>query len=144
MPHKRAKLLGVQQTMIIGSFVAGPAMGGYLASLYGPHHTFYVVGALTALTSLMYSILPETLEKARLWPWSRKPEAEARPAPDSTAEESPAAAQPGVVETWTKLLKDPDQQVCTCMLACICMPGLLVWLQDCIALHAMYDCVPTH
>ena len=96
-PMHRAKLLGVQQTLITAAFVTGPAIGGWLATMYGPQAAFMMVGTLTGVCSLGYSFLPETLKKKKL-----------------------GAEAPKNDISWSKLLRDPNQQV---VRACTLQPG---------------------
>ena len=55
----RAKILGVQSGIISAAYVAGPALGGGLVSLYSPQTAFVLIGAATAVCSVAYAQLPE-------------------------------------------------------------------------------------
>lgn len=101
----RAKLLGVQQAVIACSFIAGPAIGGWLAELYDARTAFIVVGAAAAACSLGYSFLPETLVV-------KKPKKGA----DAEKEEKEAKRK-----TWGQLLKNKSQQSIVTMQATLAM-----------------------
>ena len=53
--------MGVQQGIIGAAFVAGPALGGWLASGQEAGSAFVVVGAGAAVCAAGYALLPETL-----------------------------------------------------------------------------------
>ena len=119
VPQHRAKLLGVQQTIITAAFVAGPAIGGWLATMYGPQVAFMLVGSLTGLCSFGYSLLPETLKNKRPMFGRAKPNNGA--AAVATGSDGKAATSGGVAGdnddddddgvAWGTLLRDPNQQV---------------------------------
>lgn len=62
-PQHRARIMGLNQ-MIVGSvWVVGPAIGGWLAETYGYRNSFIIAGVGSALCSLGYMTLPETLQR---------------------------------------------------------------------------------
>eukprot|EP01063_Lacrimia_lanifica_P041665 TRINITY_DN9779_c1_g4_i1.p1 TRINITY_DN9779_c1_g4~~TRINITY_DN9779_c1_g4_i1.p1 ORF type:complete len:465 (+),score=84.77 TRINITY_DN9779_c1_g4_i1:57-1451(+) len=87
IPGHRAKVLGGTQAVVTAAFVAGPAIGGFLAEVSGPRTAFLVVGGAMALSSVGFRSLPET-----------KPPAAA------------AAAEGEERSVWTMLQKNRDQQ----------------------------------
>lgn len=93
----------VQQTVVAGAFIAGPALGGIIAEAYGPQQAFFFVGAAAALCSAGYSFLPETLTAAQ--------------AESAKAKRRASAAAAGSVGTmkalwaeWGGLISSPPQQ----------------------------------
>lgn len=62
-PAHRAKIMGLQGMILGSAWVAGPIVGGFLAEQYGAQNSFFVAGVGTALCSIGYSFLPETLDK---------------------------------------------------------------------------------
>ena len=56
----RGKLLGVQQAAVALGFIGGPALGGGLAEVLGPHALFHAVGVCNLLCVAGYALLPET------------------------------------------------------------------------------------
>ena len=85
----------------MSSFVAGPAIGGALATMWGPQVPFYVVGAMTAACSAGYSLLPETLQNPQPL-FQRK---------EDKADALSKAPKKSFFEDWGDLLRDPNQQV---------------------------------
>lgn len=61
-PEHRGKILGFQQATIGSVWIFGPAMGGFLAEAYGFQNAFIIAGVGSALCSLGYRQLPETLK----------------------------------------------------------------------------------
>lgn len=61
-PEHRGKILGFQQATIGSVWIFGPAMGGFLAEAYGFRNAFVIAGVGSALCSLGYRQLPETLK----------------------------------------------------------------------------------
>ena len=61
-PEHRGKILGFQQATIGSVWIFGPAMGGFLAEAYGYQNAFIIAGVGSALCSLGYRQLPETLK----------------------------------------------------------------------------------
>ena len=57
LPGDRAKILGLQSTVINMAYAAGPAIGGVCCDLYGVRTCFYIVGGAAILTSVGYSLL---------------------------------------------------------------------------------------
>ena len=51
-PQHRAKLLGLHQTAFTVAFTVGPAVGGWMADVYGFMPSFFGVAAACCLTSL--------------------------------------------------------------------------------------------
>jgi len=58
MPEYRARILGVQATIINSAWVAGPALGGLLADAYGARAAFLTVGLASTLATISYYALP--------------------------------------------------------------------------------------
>ena len=57
-PYRRPS----NQALVGSVWVVGPAIGGWLAEIYGFRNAFFVAGAGAALCSLGYTRLPETLK----------------------------------------------------------------------------------
>ena len=60
-PEHRAKIMGFQGVVIGSVWIVGPALGGQLAEWYGYQNSFIIAGIGSALCSLGYRQLPETL-----------------------------------------------------------------------------------
>merc|ERR1719478_1002760 len=80
VPQYRAKIMGVNSAITGSVWVVGPAVGGWLAEHYGFRNSFFIAGIGSALCSLGYMQLPETL-KAKVspspWPFQGLGNAEA-------------------------------------------------------------------
>lgn len=63
-PQHRATIMAAQGMILSGVWVAGPALGGYLAEFWGIQNSFFIAGVGIALCSFGYSRLPETLHAA--------------------------------------------------------------------------------
>eukprot|EP01064_Diplonema_japonicum_P037082 TRINITY_DN8601_c2_g1_i1.p1 TRINITY_DN8601_c2_g1~~TRINITY_DN8601_c2_g1_i1.p1 ORF type:complete len:468 (+),score=43.31 TRINITY_DN8601_c2_g1_i1:52-1404(+) len=96
MPSYRAQIMGVQHTMVTAAFVAGPAIGGFLAEAYGARPAFMIVGMAMAASGMGYSFLEET---------KKKDSTEIPPDKDDNGKPSLKVAD-GVLA----LLKDKEQQ----------------------------------
>ena len=57
LPGDRAKILGLQSTVINMAYAAGPAIGGVCCDLYGVRTSFFIVGGAAILPSVGYSLL---------------------------------------------------------------------------------------
>ena len=60
IPDQRAKIAGVQNTVVGVAYAVGPAVGGYLCDLYGARTMFFGVGAANAICTMGYFLLPES------------------------------------------------------------------------------------
>ena len=83
-------------SVIIAAFAGGPAMGGFVAEVYGAQASFLVVGAAGVLCALGYTLLPETQGRR------------AREAAGMAGVERDADARKGSLVR--ELLRRPDQQ----------------------------------
>lgn len=116
--------------MILGAFVAGPAIGGWLATVGGPSAAFMVVGGLAGLCSFGYSMLPETLTKEV---------AEKQKAAQAASGGGGMAA---AFQVWMDLLKNPHQQVSPLLLAASpCMPRFVTHVLMRMPTHTASPCV---
>lgn len=117
-PEHRGKILGFQQATIGSVWIFGPAMGGFLAEAYGFRNAFVIAGVGSALCSLGYRQLPETL-KLRPQPADNGQDASAK---DAAAAGEGLLPRLGVSEAtltqnfseWRRnaaeLCRDPNQQ----------------------------------
>lgn len=97
IPHQRAKIAGVQNTVVSVAYAVGPAVGGYLCDLYGPRNMFFIVGAANAVCTLGYFLLPESSSSA-----SR--------ATTTTSSGGTQDETDGIWAVYRELLQDPDRQ----------------------------------
>lgn len=120
--------------MINLAYAFGPAIGGWLADLYGARTSFVIVGSAAAAASLGFSLLPETHHAghpkhadraeqvepaAQRTTWAASDAADAAEAGGAVGEaratEGPREkegrpAQAGVLAVYGPLLRNPDQQ----------------------------------
>ena len=61
-PDHRGTILGFQQATIGSVWIVGPAIGGFCAEAWGLQNSFIIAGVGSALCSLGYRHLPETLK----------------------------------------------------------------------------------
>ena len=103
VPQHRAKITGVQTSVINLAYAAGPALGGALCDVYGARPAFFIVGAATATAAAGYSMLPETFagtaaaaararEAREAAEQKEKEDAALLPPPDDGAKANAAAA----------------------------------------------------
>lgn len=125
-PAHRAKIMGLNGAIAGSVWVVGPAVGGWLAETYGIRNSFFIAGMGSAICSLGYTQLPETLKM--------KPSV-----PDQSAREASWSTVAGshVQNWWTDirpLLESPNQQA---LIAMSIVPSLR-WscFTTVVALHA--------
>lgn len=107
-PEHRGKILGFQQALIGSVWIFGPAMGGFLAEAYGFRNAFIIAGVGSALCSLGYRQLPETLKLRS------QPENDPAGQDDASAKDAAAATLTKNFSEWRRnaaeLCRDPNQQ----------------------------------
>eukprot|EP00928_Gymnodinium_smaydae_P022595 TRINITY_DN18928_c0_g1_i1.p1 TRINITY_DN18928_c0_g1~~TRINITY_DN18928_c0_g1_i1.p1 ORF type:complete len:471 (-),score=44.14 TRINITY_DN18928_c0_g1_i1:95-1507(-) len=69
-PNHRAKIMGLNNAVAGSVWVVGPAIGGWLAETYGIRNSFFIAGIGSAICSLGYTQLPETLKVKKIAPAS--------------------------------------------------------------------------
>ena len=106
-PEHRGKILGFQQALIGSVWIFGPAMGGFLAEAYGFRNAFIIAGVGSALCSLGYRQLPETLKL-------RSQATDDAAGQDASAKDAAAATLTKNFSEWRRnaaeLCRDPNQQ----------------------------------
>ena len=129
VPEHRAKLMGINQALVGSVWVIGPALGGWLAEMYGFRNAFFVAGAGAALCSLGYTRLPETLKTPTMN--EDAAEAAAAAAPHKTMREH--------VDAWwidVKPLLASRNQRALIAIACV-FPLRLSCVTTVVAFHVM-------
>ncbi|KAL7546792.1 hypothetical protein ACHAWF_010130 [Thalassiosira exigua] len=114
-PGQRAKIMGMQSTIINGAYAVGPAVGGYLCDLYGARNMFFVVGAANAVCTAGYSMLPESMKAL---PAAKEEDAKEKKSDvtnsegesSNIVEEVESQEKEGAWAVYRELLKDPDRQ----------------------------------
>jgi len=95
LPDQRAKIAGIQNTVVTVAYAVGPAVGGTLCDLYGARSMFFLVGGANAICTMGYFLLPESKSKID------KPS-------DKTS--SSSNDNESLWTVYRELLKDPDRQ----------------------------------
>ena len=110
--------VGVQSTTINMAYAVGPLAGGVLADSFGCRASFVIVGTAAAVSSLLFTLVPETLARRT----------------DKTAEK--CVQQTGWWEVYGPLLRSPDQQAA--MAVSFAIFSSYSTLMTIMPLHAMH------
>ena len=116
IPHQRAKIAGIQNTVVNVAYAVGPAVGGTLCDMYGARSMFFLVGAVNAICAMGYFLLPEEkeLSKSKLENYSTATSISNKPAAnnhiDSNSSDGNSNDQESMWVVYQKLLQDPDRQ----------------------------------